>query len=87
MIEPLLLSVTRITTMRGTATLSNATAFFFERDERLFLVTARHALIDQPSNHYPDHLLKVSAVFLTVTQSTIGNDSIDGAVQIVRHQH
>jgi hypothetical protein len=55
-IEPLLLSVTRITTMRGAATLSNATAFFFERDERLFLVTARHALIVEPSNHHPDHL-------------------------------
>ena len=57
MIEPLLLTVTRITTMLGSAILSNATAFFFERGERLFLVTARHVLIDEPSNHHPDRLL------------------------------
>jgi hypothetical protein len=56
-IEPLLLTVTRISTMLGSATLSNATGFFFERGERLFLVSARHVFIDISSNHHPDRLL------------------------------
>ena len=33
---------------------SNATGFFFERDDRLYLVTARHVLRDEASAHRPD---------------------------------
>jgi len=43
--------------MHGDAKLTNATAFFFERNNRLFLVTARHVLFDEPSGHNPDRLL------------------------------
>lgn len=57
MVESLLLAVTRVITMVGDITLTNATAFFFERNDRLFLVTARHVLIDEPSGHRPDRLL------------------------------
>ena len=41
MIESLLLAVTRVTTMFGQKHLRNATGLFFERDDRLFLVTSR----------------------------------------------
>ena len=56
MIESLLLAVTRVTTMLGQRTLTNATGFFFERDEQLFLITSRHVVLDKPSKHFPDRL-------------------------------
>ena len=56
MVESLLLAVTRVTTWFGTQRLTNATGFFFERDERLFLVTNRHVLLDEASGHRPDRL-------------------------------
>src|SRR5690606_38904769 len=34
----------------------NATGFFFERDERLFLVTSRHVVLDELSEHRPDRI-------------------------------
>jgi S1-C subfamily serine protease len=56
MIDPLLLTTARIATYNGTQGLTNATGFFFARDERLFLVTSRHVMIDAPSKHYPDRI-------------------------------
>jgi S1-C subfamily serine protease len=56
MIDPLLLTTARVSTFSGTAGLTNATGFFFERGERLFLVTSRHVLFDEPSNHRPDRI-------------------------------
>jgi hypothetical protein len=56
MIEPLLLTSARILTFVGTRGLTNATGFFFAREERLFLVTSRHVMVDAPSKHYPDRL-------------------------------
>jgi Trypsin-like peptidase domain len=56
-IESLLLSVTRVSTLLGEQQLTNATGFFFERDGRLFLVTNRHVVLDEASNHRPDRLL------------------------------
>jgi hypothetical protein len=55
-IESLLLAVTRVTTLFGQQRLSNATGFFFERDGRLFLVTNRHVVLDEASDHRPDRL-------------------------------
>lgn len=57
MIEPLLLTTVRIQTFSQNQLLSTASGFFFERDQRLFLVTSRHVLYDEPSQHFPDHLL------------------------------
>lgn len=54
MIEPLLLTAVRIFTFREQRRLTNASGFFFERDDRLFLVTTRHVLLDEPSGHFPD---------------------------------
>ena len=56
MIEPLLLTATRILTFTGQQLLTNASGFYFERDRRLFLVTSRHVLIDEPSGHFPDRI-------------------------------
>ncbi len=56
MIESLLLVVTRVSTMSGGKPLTNATGFFFERDDRLYLVTSRHVVLDEASNHRPDRL-------------------------------
>ena len=56
MIESLLLAVTRVSTLSGDQPLTGATGFFFERDNRLFLVTSRHVVLDEASNHRPDRL-------------------------------
>ncbi|HET9700257.1 MAG TPA: serine protease [Burkholderiales bacterium] len=56
MIEPLLLTATHVCTFEQQRVLTNASGFFFERDERLFLVTSRHVVIDEPSKHFPDRL-------------------------------
>jgi S1-C subfamily serine protease len=56
MIESLLLAATRVFTFEQQQPLTNASGFFFERDGRLFLVTSRHVLIDEPSKHFPDRI-------------------------------
>jgi S1-C subfamily serine protease len=56
MIEPLLLTAARVCTFEQQRLLTNASGFFFERDERLFLVTSRHVVIDEPSKHFPDRI-------------------------------
>jgi hypothetical protein len=55
-IEPLLLTTTRVSTFNGAQLLTAASGFFFARDERLFLVTSRHVVFDQPSGHVPDRI-------------------------------
>ncbi|WP_254048240.1 trypsin-like peptidase domain-containing protein [Uliginosibacterium sp. TH139] len=57
MIEALLLTTTRIVTYYGAQSLTNASGFFFARGERLFLVTSRHVMFDEPSKHNPDRLV------------------------------
>jgi Trypsin-like peptidase domain len=56
MIEPLLLTTVRITTFNEGQALTDASGFFFERDARLYLVTSRHVMIDEPSQHFPDSI-------------------------------
>ena len=56
MIEPLLLTATQISTFAQTRLLTRASGFFFERGERLFVVTSRHVLNDAPSLHHPDRI-------------------------------
>jgi hypothetical protein len=55
-IEPLLLTATRINTFAGDTSLTGATGFFFARDDRLYLVTSRHVMVDEPSGHFPDRI-------------------------------
>lgn len=54
--EAVLLTTTRISTFLGSQCLSNASGFFFRRDERLFLVTNRHVMADERSGHFPDRI-------------------------------
>ena len=56
MAESILLTTTRVSTFVGTHLLTAASGFFFERDGRLFLVTSRHVLFDQPTAHHPDRI-------------------------------
>jgi S1-C subfamily serine protease len=55
-IESLLLAVTRVSTLLGEKQLTNATGFFFARDDKLFLITNRHVVLDEASDHRPDWL-------------------------------
>lgn len=55
-IEPILLTAARVYTFLGRQQLTNASGFYFERDDRLFVVTSRHVVFDEPSRHYPDRI-------------------------------
>jgi len=70
MIEPLLRTAVLIGTYAGDRLLTRASGFFFERENRLYLITSRHVLIDKPSGHLPDRIefeLHLDAVNLTCT--------------------
>ena len=56
MIESLPLAVTGVTTKFGDQVLTHATGFFFERDAELFVVTSRHVVLDEASEHHPDRI-------------------------------
>lgn len=56
MIESLLLTAARVMTFNQQQLLTNASGFFFERGARLFLVTSRHVLFDEASQHFPDRI-------------------------------
>ena len=56
MIDSLLLTAARISTFELDRGLTHASGFFFERDGRLFLVTSRHVLIDEPTKHHPNRI-------------------------------
>jgi hypothetical protein len=56
-IESLLLCATQISTYLGQSALTNATGFFFQRDENLFLATSKHVFFDVTSDHSPDRIV------------------------------
>ncbi len=56
MIDPLLLTVAKVLTFSRGRSMTNASGFFFEREGRLFLVTSRHVLCDEPTGHFPDYI-------------------------------
>ena len=56
MIDTLLLTATRVATFDLDRPLTNATGFFFARDDRLYLVTGRHVVIDEPTRHFPNRI-------------------------------
>lgn len=57
MIETLLLAAASVASFNAQVLRTRASAFFFERDHRLYLVTSRHVLIDEASGHFPDRLV------------------------------
>jgi hypothetical protein len=70
-IDPLFLCAPRVCTFLGTQGLTNASGFFFEREGRLFLVTSRHVVIDEPGAHFPDRLeVELHTDPSNLTQST-----------------
>lgn len=56
MIDPLLFAATRVRTFVGSQGKTGASGFFFRRDERLFLVTSRHVMLDEATRHRPDRI-------------------------------
>jgi S1-C subfamily serine protease len=71
MIESILLTAAHVLTFSGDRPLTNASGFFFERDGRLFLVTSRHVLFDEPSEHFPDRIeIEVHTDINNMTRST-----------------
>lgn len=56
MIEALFLSTVRISTFVGQRGLSNATGFFYEANGTLQLITSRHVVLDEASDHRPDRI-------------------------------
>lgn len=56
MVDSLLLAAVHVSTYNASICLTSASGFFFERDQRLYLVTSRHVMIDVPTKHYPTHL-------------------------------
>ena len=70
-IEAVLLTAAKILTFDRTRALTNASGFFFERGERLFLVTSRHVMIDAPTRHHPDRItVELHTDPANVTRST-----------------
>ena len=70
-VDPLLLAAARVSTFLGDHALTNASGFFFQRDERLYLVTSRHVLIDEAAKHFPDRLeIELHLDGRDLTQST-----------------
>src|SRR6201996_3104671 len=55
-VEALLLTAARVRTFSQLGHLTNASGFFFARQDHLFLVTSRHVLADVPSRHFPDRI-------------------------------
>ncbi len=70
MIEPLLLTATHLSTFDGERLLTKASGFFFARDDRLYLVTNGHVVLDAASDHHPNRIeceLHTDAVNLTLS--------------------
>jgi hypothetical protein len=56
MIDNMYLRVAKILTFAGGQPLTNATGFFYLHDDFLYLVTARHVVINEAAQHRPDRV-------------------------------
>lgn len=56
MVEPILLTTVRVLTFSDGQPLTNATGFFFENQDRIFLVTSRHVVFEPATGHFPDRI-------------------------------
>ncbi len=71
MTESLLLTATQVSTFDGAHLLTRASGFFFAREHSLFLVTSRHVVFDEPTNHTPDRIeIELHVDEANLTQST-----------------
>lgn len=67
-VPSLFLTTALVSTFVGTQELTHATGFFFEREDRLYLVTSRHVFQDLATQHQPDRIevdLHMDSVDLT----------------------
>lgn len=55
-VPALFLTTAQVITFAGTQQLTHASGFFFEREDRLYLVTSRHVVQDAATQHQPDRL-------------------------------
>ncbi len=55
-VPSLFFTTAQVTTFVGTQELTHASGFFFEREDRLYLVTSRHVFQDMATQHQPDRL-------------------------------
>jgi len=78
-IESLPLAATRISTMLGDQPLTSATGFFFERGADLYVVTSRHVVLDEPSEHRPDRI----EIELHVNPENLG-DTVQFSIPLYR---
>ncbi len=70
-VDALFLTAVKIHTFDRNKPLTNASGFFFERDERLFLVSSRHVMVDAPTKHFPDRItIEIHVDSRNVTRST-----------------
>jgi hypothetical protein len=65
--------------MAGERILTHATGFFFERDGALYLVTSRHVVLDEPSEHRPDRI----EIELHVNPENLG-DTVQFSIPLYR---
>ncbi|MBB5189414.1 S1-C subfamily serine protease [Silvimonas terrae] len=71
MTDSLLLAAARLNTFQQQLPLTNASGFFFARGGRLYLVTSRHVVIDEPSSHFPDRIeIELHTDPVNLTRST-----------------
>ncbi len=81
-IEPLLLTAAKVRTFDGDRALTNASGFYFERENRLFLVTSRHVFFDELGRHFPDRLkIELHLGLDDIAQST------DFSIPLYRNGH
>lgn len=55
-IESILLAVVHIRTFKSDGTTTNATGFYFTRDDNLYLITNRHVVLEELTYHRPDRI-------------------------------
>lgn len=55
-VPALFLTTAQVSTFVGAQELTHASGFFFEREDRLYLVTSRHVFQDLATQHQPDRL-------------------------------
>ena len=53
MTDSMLMRVAKILTFAGSRPMTNASGFFYLHEEFLYLVTARHVVIDEAAGHQP----------------------------------
>lgn len=55
-VDPMFIRVARIETRQEGQTLTNASGFFFLHNKYLYLITNRHVVLNEPTDHRPDGL-------------------------------